>query len=101
MPTEGLCSFVMARATYVAFDTCRLKFTRVGVCDVRKRACFDVQRGRYVQGVMDDDDDFGRVGRYVVRRVRLPARAADSFKLIGPDLRPVELVDEYLAWLTD
>jgi integrase/recombinase XerD len=50
---------------------------------------------------MDDDDVFGRVGRYVVRRVRLPARAIDSFTVIGPDRRPVELIDEYLAWLTD
>ncbi|MGA2014404.1 MAG: site-specific integrase [Solirubrobacteraceae bacterium] len=50
---------------------------------------------------MDDDDVFGGTRRFVVRRVRLPARAADSFTVIGPDLRPVELVDEYLAWLTD
>ena len=50
---------------------------------------------------MDDNDVFGRVGRYVVRRVRLPARATESFTVIGPDLRPVEVVDEYLAWLTD
>src|SRR5207302_6979438 len=33
--------------------------------------------------------------------VRLPARATESFTVIGPDFRPVELVDEYLAWLTD
>ncbi len=50
---------------------------------------------------MDDDDVFGGTRRFVVRRVRLPARAADSFTVIGPDLRPVELVDEYLGWLTD
>ncbi len=50
---------------------------------------------------MDDDDVFGRTRRYVVRRVRLPARAADSFAVIGPDRRPVELIDEYLAWLSD
>ena len=31
----------------------------------------------------------------------LPARAIESFTVIGPDLRPVDLVDEYLAWLTD
>jgi integrase/recombinase XerD len=37
----------------------------------------------------------------VVRRVFLPARAIESFTVIGPDLRPVGLVDEYLAWLTD
>ena len=50
---------------------------------------------------MDDNDVSGRVGRFVVRRVFLPARATESFTVIGPDLRPVELVDEYLAWLTD
>src|SRR6516225_7799167 len=50
---------------------------------------------------MDDDDVGGRVGRFVVRRVFLPARATESFTVIGPDLRPVELVDEYVAWLTD
>jgi len=42
-----------------------------------------------------------RERRFTVRRVVLPARAVESFTVIGPDLRPVELVDEYLAWLTD
>ncbi|MDQ6777077.1 MAG: site-specific integrase [Actinomycetota bacterium] len=42
-----------------------------------------------------------RGSRFTVRRVFLPARAVESFTVIGPDLRPVELVDEYLAWLTD
>ncbi len=37
----------------------------------------------------------------MVRRVLLPACGIESFTVIGPDLRPVELVDEYLAWLTD
>jgi len=50
---------------------------------------------------MDDNDVFGRTGRFVVRRVRLPSRAVDWFTVIGPDRRPVELVDEYLAWLSD
>ncbi len=50
---------------------------------------------------MDDGDVCGRVGRYAVRRVWLPARATESFTVIGPDLRPVALIDEYLAWLTD
>jgi len=36
-----------------------------------------------------------------VRRVFLPARGIESFTVIGPDLRPVELIDEYLAWLSD
>ena len=39
--------------------------------------------------------------RYVVRRVFLPTRATESFTVIGPDLRPVEIVDEYLGWLTN
>jgi integrase/recombinase XerD len=42
-----------------------------------------------------------RGARYAVRRVLLPARGIESFTVIGPDLRPVELIDEYLAWLTD
>jgi integrase/recombinase XerD len=42
-----------------------------------------------------------RDSRFTVRRVFLAARAIESFTVIGPDLRPVELVDEYLAWLTD
>src|ERR1039457_1699250 len=50
---------------------------------------------------MDDNDVNGGVGRFIVRRVFVPARAIESFTVIGPDLRPVELVDEYLAWLTD
>jgi integrase/recombinase XerD len=50
---------------------------------------------------MDDNDVSGRVERFVVRRVLLSARATESFTVIGPDLRPVELVDEYLAWLMD
>ena len=60
-----------------------------------------VMGGRYVDRVMDDNDVNGRVERFVVRRVFLPARATESFTVIGPDLRPVELIDEYLAWLTD
>ena len=51
--------------------------------------------------VMDDSDVSGREGAFVVRRVFLPTRGIESFTVIGPDLRPVELVDEYLAWLTD
>ena len=50
---------------------------------------------------MDDDDVGGRVGRSVVRLVFLPTRTTESFAVVGPDLRPLELVDEYLAWLTD
>ncbi|MCA1679652.1 MAG: site-specific integrase [Actinobacteria bacterium] len=39
-------------------------------------------------------------GRYIVRRMWLPALAIESFTVIGPDLRPVAVVDEYLGWLT-
>jgi integrase/recombinase XerD len=39
--------------------------------------------------------------RYSVRRIWLPTRATESFTVIGPDRRPVAIVDEYLAWLTD
>ena len=42
-----------------------------------------------------------RKPRFTVRRLFLPARGVESFTVIGPDLRPVELIDEYLAWLTD
>jgi hypothetical protein len=33
--------------------------------------------------------------------VVLPARATESFTVIGPGLRPVAPVGEYLSWLTD
>jgi integrase/recombinase XerD len=42
-----------------------------------------------------------RQRRFTVRRVVLPARATESFTVIGPDLRPVAPVEEYLSWLTD
>jgi integrase len=38
---------------------------------------------------------------FAVRRVFLPTRGIESFTVIGPDLRPVGLVDEYLASLSD
>jgi Phage integrase, N-terminal SAM-like domain len=50
---------------------------------------------------MDDSDVRGRVGAFVVRRVFLPEFSCESFMVIGPGLRPVAVVDEYLAWLTD
>ena len=34
------------------------------------------------------------------RRVRLPSSGVGSWTVIGPDLRPVAVVDEYLGWLT-
>lgn len=39
--------------------------------------------------------------RYTVRRVFLPTLGRESFTVIGPDLRPVGAIDEYLAWLTN
>jgi hypothetical protein len=35
-----------------------------------------------------------------VRRLLMPSLGIESWTLIGPDLRPVAEVDEYLAWLT-
>jgi hypothetical protein len=52
-------------------------------------------------GVLQVNDVNEREPRYTVRRVLLPASGIESFTVIGPDLRPVELIDEYLAWLTD
>jgi integrase/recombinase XerD len=37
---------------------------------------------------------------YSARRVRLPSSGVESWTVIGPDRRPVVVVDEYLAWLT-
>ena len=62
---------------------------------------FDVRADRYVPRILDAHDVNERESRYVVRRVFLPARGIESFTVIGPDLRPVELIDEYLAWLSD
>jgi hypothetical protein len=39
--------------------------------------------------------------RFTVRRVWLPSLARESFTVIGPDRRPVQVIDDYLAWLTD
>jgi integrase/recombinase XerD len=38
--------------------------------------------------------------RLQVRRLLMPSLGIESWTLIGPDLRPVAEVDEYLAWLT-
>jgi integrase/recombinase XerD len=35
-----------------------------------------------------------------VQRVLSPTGGAESWTVIGPDLRPVEPVDRYLAWLS-
>jgi integrase/recombinase XerD len=37
---------------------------------------------------------------FEVRRVRTPATAEESWTLVGPDARPVALIDEFPAWLT-
>jgi len=42
-----------------------------------------------------------REARYTVRRVFSPTRSVESFTVVGPDRRPVEVVDDYLGWLTD
>jgi integrase/recombinase XerD len=42
----------------------------------------------------------GVVGGFVTRRVFLPGSGVESWTVVGPDLRPVAGVDEYLAWLT-
>jgi len=39
--------------------------------------------------------------RYTVRRIVLPSSGTESFTVIGPDLRPIDVVDEYLGWLTN
>jgi integrase/recombinase XerD len=39
-------------------------------------------------------------GGFRARRVVLPASGVESWTVIGPDLRPVARLDEYLAWLT-
>ena len=38
--------------------------------------------------------------RFEARRIVLPSSGLESWTLIGPDLRPVAVVDEFLAWLT-
>jgi hypothetical protein len=42
---------------------------------------------------LDDHDVNERAPRYTVRRVFLPTSATESFTVIGPDLRPVELIE--------
>jgi hypothetical protein len=67
----------------------------------QRQGSFGVRGGRYVARVLHVHDVNERKPRFTVRRVFLPTRATESFTVIGPDLNPVELVDEYLAWLTD
>ena len=37
---------------------------------------------------------------YAVRRVWLASSGVESWTVIGPDHRPVGVVEEFLAWLT-
>ncbi len=50
---------------------------------------------------MDVRDVNDRSKRYSVRRIVLPTSGTESFTVIGPDHRPVEIVDEYLGSLTN
>lgn len=38
---------------------------------------------------------------FPVRRLSMPSSGVESWTLIGPDRRPVAVVDEFLAWLTN
>ena len=40
------------------------------------------------------------IGGFQARRVFLPSSGVESWTVIGPDLRPVGEVEEYLGWLT-
>jgi integrase/recombinase XerD len=49
---------------------------------------------------MDDaQSDETRRG-FVARRVRMPSSGVESWTVIGPDGRAVEVIDEFLGWLT-
>ena len=49
---------------------------------------------------MDDDYVVGMRRGFAVRRVRMPSSGVESWAVVGPDGRPVGLVDEFLGWLT-
>jgi hypothetical protein len=38
------------------------------------------------------------IGGFQARRLFLPSSGVDSWTVIGPDLRPVAEVEEYLGW---
>ena len=38
--------------------------------------------------------------RFVARRVRMPSSGVESWTVVGPDGRAVDVVDEFLGWLT-
>jgi integrase/recombinase XerD len=50
--------------------------------------------------VMDDADVDGMRRGFVARRVRMPSSGVESWTVVGPDARPVSLLDEFLGWLT-
>ena len=57
--------------------------------------------GRSMLGrVMDDAHVDGMRRGFVARRVRMPSSGVESWTVVGPDARPVPLVDEFLGWLT-
>ncbi len=37
---------------------------------------------------------------FVARRVRMPSSGVESWTVVGPDGRAVEVIDEFLGWLT-
>jgi hypothetical protein len=53
-----------------------------------------------VDDVMDDDRVVGMRQGLVVWRVRMPSSGVESWTVVGRDGRPVELLDEFLGWLT-
>jgi len=50
--------------------------------------------------VVVDDVRYARERRLEVRRVSMPSSGVESWTVVGPDLRPVAVIDEFLAWLT-
>ena len=57
--------------------------------------------GRSMLGrVMDDAHVDGMRRGFVARRVRMPSSGVESWTVVGPDARPVPLLDEFLGWLT-
>ena len=48
-----------------------------------------------------DDAQWDETRRgFVARRVRMPSSGVVSWTVIGPDGRAVEVIDEFLGWLT-
>ena len=48
-----------------------------------------------------DDGQLGRTGRgFVAQRVRMPSSGVVSWTVVAPDGRVVEVIDEFLGWLT-